>query len=480
MDDRSLLEAKYTAPSGKEFIFLWEKSFSKKTELKTGIFTFPNRDGAHVQHQGGGAVSYPITCIFNGDNHITLADEFEAALYEKEPAELQHPVYGIKKVIPTGDINRENDLINTVNETHITITFTETLTDEAASLEAVTADKLEESLDEFTDSAAADFAESLTIENVTEQLLIQSSLETQANVLYDNLIEIVNSDVKKNTYADFLTSMKELKNNIKSLTGNVENIISNGLNIARLTLRLMKMPSRITINITEKIKGYSQLVAQITNQFKNDPFGVNNIKNAFASTRLVLTGAVASISSGAALSIAESTANNKQSSLGKKNMTSGLGSSSSVLSRQSTSVENNKQSSLGKKNADGGLDSSSGVLSREAAIAVAVQLKDSLNTIQDFEDTKIEQNNFIDTNANTYLTLVKLVHDSINLILNVSFSLPMRRIIKLDRDRNIIELCVELYGSVDNYFIDRLIVENNFNIDDLEIIPMGREVYYYV
>jgi hypothetical protein len=56
----------------------------------------------------------------------------------------------------------------------------------------------------------------------------------------------------------------------------------------------------------------------------------------------------------------------------------------------------------------------------------------------------------------------------------------MRRTIILDRDRNFIELCAELYGTVDNYYLDRFISENDFSIDELEIIPMGREVSYYV
>jgi hypothetical protein len=56
----------------------------------------------------------------------------------------------------------------------------------------------------------------------------------------------------------------------------------------------------------------------------------------------------------------------------------------------------------------------------------------------------------------------------------------MQRSITLNRDRNFIELCAELYGGVDNYYLDRFISENNLNIDELEIIPMGREVSYYV
>jgi len=472
MDDRELLEAKYTAPSGKEFTFLYE-TLSKKTELKTGVFTFPDVNGAHVQHQGGGPVSYPMTCIFNGDDHVKKAEKFEAALHERETAELQHPVYGIRKVIPTGNISRDNDLINKLNESTVTVTFTENITDDPVNLEAVTADELETSFEEFTEAAAAEFAESITVENISEQLQLQSSLELQANILNDNLADIVSADPSGKGKADFLTTMKELKNSIKSLLNKAENAVQKYLNTARLALRIMKMPSRIIVNITEKIKGYTQLVTQIKTQFKNDPYGINKIKNAFASTRLVLTGAVASLAVGSALSIAANAANSKREASGAGSSSSGGGSASSG---GGSSGRGSGSSSSGSYSASSGVTPRAG----EAAVATAIQLNDMLKTIQEFEDTKIEQNNFIDSNASSYLLLIELVHNSINLILNVSFSLPMRRIIKLDRDRNFIELCAELYGSVDNYFLDKMIIENNLNIDDLEIIPMGREVSYYV
>jgi archaellum component FlaC len=460
MDDKNLLEAKYTAPSGKEFIFLWENALSKTTELKTGTFTFPDRDGAHVQHQGGGAVSFPMTCIFNGDGHVKKADEFEAALLEKDIAELQHPVYGIIKVIPTGNISRSNDLINSINESHVTITFTETITDDPVKLEAVTADKLMNDFDEFAEAAAADFAENLSIDNISEQLLLQSILETQSDLLNENLGGIASNS------PNFLTAIKELKNNIKSIMKKREDLTVKALNVARLTLHITKIPSRLIININEKIKGYSLLKAQITSQFKNDPFGINNIKNSFLSTRLFLTGAAASFASGMALSIATNAANSRKETSG--------GASAENAGAGGTAGGANAGS--GARINSGG----SGVLSRESAVEVALQLKEYLNAIQEFEDEKIEKNNFIDANANTYLLLNQLVYNSINLILNVSFSLPMRRTIKLETDRNFIELCAELYGSVDNYYLDKLIIENNLNIDDLEIIPMGREVSYYV
>ena len=54
-----------------------------------------------------------------------------------------------------------------------------------------------------------------------------------------------------------------------------------------------------------------------------------------------------------------------------------------------------------------------------------------------------------------------------------------RRIIKLDRDRQIIELLAELYGEVDSHY-DEFVSDNNLNWETIQVIPMGTEVAYYV
>jgi hypothetical protein len=496
------LEAKYTSPSGKEFYFTWDKSLTRETELKTGIFTFPDRDGAHVQHQGAGARSFPFEVIFHGPDCMDRADEFEAALIERDVAELQHPVYGIIKVIPTGNIKREDDLISALNESHVTITFTETITDESPTeLEAVSADSLEEKYDDFSESAAADFAESVSIESAVEELQLQSVMEVQAQTIDDNLSGLIATDAS--ALADFKTSAGELKasikelkrdrfsnikylyNNAKKIFKNAEKIVQKAINAARLALNLMKMPSRIKVNLMEKIKGYSQLIASIVNQFKNDPFGAKNVKNAFASTRLVLNGCIASIAMGSALSIAEAASSSSAgfsasrgmstlSAEGFRNTPDGTGSGGDS-GGPGGGLNNDGYSSGGDSIAagDGG-----GTVSREETIEVMNQLIALFETVKNFQDTKIGNNIIIDSNSNTYLLLNELIYASIQLIQNASFSLPMQRTIRLNRDRQVIELCCELYGSAD--YLDKFIAENDFNIDEIELIPMGREVTYYV
>jgi hypothetical protein len=124
------------------------------------------------------------------------------------------------------------------------------------------------------------------------------------------------------------------------------------------------------------------------------------------------------------------------------------------------------------------LDRSVGTTSREEATEAASRLAELLENISAFADTKTAQNAFIDSNATAYLALQELVFQSIQLIMNVSFALPMQRTFSLGRDRQIVELCAELYGSTD--YLDDFILENNFSADEIELLPMGTKVSYYV
>ena len=98
--------------------------------------------------------------------------------------------------------------------------------------------------------------------------------------------------------------------------------------------------------------------------------------------------------------------------------------------------------------------------------------------VKEFDDTKVKTNSFVDTNSNMYFLLSDLVYKSVLLIINSSFALPMQRTIVLDRDRQLIELSAELYGSVD--YMDELIFENKLTADEIILLPMGKEITYYV
>jgi hypothetical protein len=110
-------------------------------------------------------------------------------------------------------------------------------------------------------------------------------------------------------------------------------------------------------------------------------------------------------------------------------------------------------------------------------VEAAEKLADLLDEINEFTGERAASGSFVDTDDG-YGSLLAVVTSACALVVNASFSLPARRVITLDRDRNVIELAAELYGDPDR--ADDLIVLNKLNADEIEILPMGKEVSYYV
>jgi len=449
-------EARYTSPSGSEHAFAFG-DVSRTTELKTGVFTYPMRDGATVQHQGRGAMTFPLTCVFHGEGCMEAATAFEEALAERGAGELRHPIYGTHRVKPAGNITREDPLVTGMNQSTVTITFTEHLDGdgEEAVLNEVAADAVDEGHGLFEEAAAAGFAGAMApVETVGERLAVTAALETQAQSIIDNMEPLAASD--RRSYPDWLASASELKDSIPRLygtgasaAGRTEATYARALNIARLALRLMKTPSRLSITLSSKTQGYAALTAALTNQFRNDPFDARKTRNAHAAAMLGLSGSVAAIASGAAISAAQAAASPAAT-----------------------------QPPAGSAGEPAAASQNPGAASREEAVETAARILDMLDTVTAFSDARTAQNIFADANSASHISLKTLVYQSAKLITDASFALPMQRAFTLDRDRQVIELCAELYGTVD--CLDWFITSNNFSIDEIEVLPMGTRVTHYV
>ncbi|MGL4982544.1 MAG: DNA circularization N-terminal domain-containing protein, partial [Treponemataceae bacterium] len=416
------VKAQYTSPSGSVHTFLWE-SLKKETELKTGVFTFPDVDGAKVQHNGSGVRTLPFTCIFNGKDCTTQADAFEEALIERGSGTLQHPLYGTLSVVPNGTIKRSDDLVEVFGESIVEVSFIETIIDEAPFAEAV----VSEDFDEFAENLASDFAENITAETAQEQLSLKTKLIKSINAISESLESIVEGTEK---LTEFLTLKNELTNSIGNLFNSVENVASGLLNVGRQTLRLLRMPSKIAVNVNEKIKGYSSLVSVLLNDFKRDPVGANNIKNSFYSSKLLLEGSASSV----AMGIGE------------------------IVETSDVNIQ---------------------LKSRDESVKSVLSIAELFDQIKTFQDTKLKKNVFEDTSV-SMAQLNTLIYSNISLLLNAGFSLPSKKTIVLNRDYQLLELIAELYPLLTDSVIDDFIAENNINYDEMLIVLRGREVVSYV
>lgn len=420
-----ITEATYTSPKGKSYVFKYGEAVSKNTDLKTVVSPSTKKGKILVQSFGISGRTFPLDCYFFGENCFTEATAFEDALCERGYGELQHPVYGVRKVVPTGSIGRSDNLVSDLNQSIVNITFTETVIDKTSPISTVVSkDKISDDFDAFSETAAQEFAKDMNLENVSESIKAKEVMKDQARIIKDSLSDIAKKD--PSVWAEFQTIFANLENSL-------DDFINNKLTVARQIIRLTKLPGRISTRALAKIEGYTYMMSEIMRVYTKNPIGIGNVENQFIATRLTLETAITSIVSGVALTAEEGVT--------------------------STAKE-------------GGA-----FFSRSDAVESATTLLEFFDKIIVFCDDKIEKNLFVDI-AEGYEQMYKVVSGGTQFIIDSSFSLPTQRIIRLGRDRNIIELLTELYGNVNR--IDEFIVDNNLTIDDIEILSMGKEVKYYV
>ena len=443
-------EAVYTAPSGKRIVFNYESSLNRSTPLKTAEHTFPDVDGAEVQSLGLGGKKFPMTAIFSGGDCLTLANEFEAALCERGYGTLEHPIYGKHTVVPTGSIDRSDDLVSALNESRVKITFSETLTGSLPISELATEDALDAAIDNYENAASAAFADMIVTSTVDDEIQLQSVMTTQDNSLFKGVAKICEKSGDLKQKQSLMQKLNEFKMNVTNWVKKVDTLASKAQEIATVVIKTARLPSEIAVGAMAKIEGYSSLIKDFLNNVKADPVGANAIKNQYAATSTMVGAMVAALSYGVAKSAKEGA--------------SASGGSSGSISRSVNASQ--VQINAGK------------ILSRGDVFAIADAVTAQFEIYKNYIDSQVAKNAFVDT-GESYEAVLETVIKAVEMLHEVAFDLPMARTIKLGKDRQLYELLCELYGKQGFDRVDEFIMDNGLNADEIELIPMGREVRYY-
>ncbi|MDY5811528.1 MAG: DNA circularization N-terminal domain-containing protein [Treponema sp.] len=447
-------EAAYNSPSGKRQTFIYE-NVSRETDLKTASFVFPELDGALIQSLGLGGRTFPLKCIFSGASCNKEADSFEKLLSERGHGILEHPVYGKINVVPTGKIKRTDNILNGANESSVEVTFSETLVDkEESTSEVATADKLDAAMDEYETSAAADFAENIYTDSIEDKMQLQAVMKANTNSTFKGVEKMVKAAPKNKGRINLLQWYDSAKRFINSIIDNVDKIGTFANEVAITTIKMIRLPSQITSDAFSKLAGYQLMIKDIANNVKADPFGTKAVTNQWAAATLAWGSMVAALSYGCAKTAAEQSVNQ-----GANNFES-----------SGDSAEDDSDFSEGSAN--GGFTSRSDVLETAAQIAA------SFAEYSAYIDSQNKKNAFVDT-GETYEKLLNVVTYSLRSLEETAFCLPVTRIIKLDRDRQLFELLTELYGKDGFNRQNQFINDNKLTADEIVLIPMGREVRYY-
>lgn len=441
-------EAAYTSPGGKRVVFNYESGVERTTPLKTAENTFPDVDGAEIQSLGLGGKKFPMTAIFSGADCLKDADAFEELLCERGYGVLEHPIYGKHTVVPTGEIGRSDDLVAGLNESRVKVTFSETISDRTfPDSEVAAVDTMTAAIDGYADAAVASFAEMIETGSVDDEMQLQSVLKTQSDSLFKGISNFAKQAGDK--AKDLQQKIQTFRDNVNGWISKVDQIAANAENVAVTLIKTARLPSELAINALAKIDGYSSIIKDIINNVKKDPVGVNAIKNQYAATSTMLGALVAAMGFGVAKTAQESG-----------------GSSAGTTSASNGGLAGGLSLNVG------------GFLSRSAVLSAADSVVAQFDVYKEYMDAQTAKNAFVDTGEG-YEALLETVVSAVQVLETVSFDLPVTRIVKLGRDRQVLELLTEFYGADGFDRLDQFITDNELTADEIVLIPMGREVRYY-
>lgn len=389
---------------------------SSEEDARGTVWDFPGVDGVFVQRTGMGGRKFPLTMIFAGPDCDHRADQFEAALREPGYGKLQTPLYGKHTVVPLGTITRTDDLTNGMNQSLVDVTLWKTLTDLFPRQKTDAVGAVQVALLDYSDQSGKYLAKALKVDTVPRALRTVNAFQAGLQALKRALAKV--SRLNAGVQSSFSSKVGFLDSTLTTLVGNP-------LLLASQIVSVTQLPGTIAGNLAAKFAGYKNMIDDILGlDSSSEPKSriPAESENNFAASSLMMSAAVTGM----------------------------------VLSTTTTTFK-----------------------SRSEALKAAVELSEKYQEVLDWRESRAEELDLID-DADAHAALQSCVDAALDLLIESSFSLPTQRIITLDKNRGLIELCAELYGSVDEATLDNFISSNRFTGNEILELPEGRKVVHYV
>ena len=226
------------------------------------------------------------------------------------------------------------------------------------------------------------------------------------------------------TIADAQDAVRQEFNAIyDSITAGIDTLISAPLTLASQTAIFLQTPARALVSIRARLDAYTNLASTlITGESAvrkpgNDSQAANDFQNDDLYASTIVTGTILSV------------------------------------------INNEFQT-------------------KTEALSAAQEILDLEASVTAWRDANLESLSLIDTGG-AYQQLQEAVALTAGFLVEISFSLKQERSLILDRDRTVIDLVAELYGSVDDQ-LDFFINSNNLTGSEILELPKGKKVVYFV
>lgn len=233
---------------GKEYRPLWMPT-SQSKEYNVTEFQFPNISGSLVDKRRPKGIKIPLELHFQGDDHITLMNEFMASADDPRPWTLVHPIYGRKIVQPTS-IEVVSSKYNT---SQINTEVIETITVDYPKTSVVPADKI---------AADADRCNALLIDAITDKIGLVGIKPASVN----KSLQFVNkSDARVSPLLSNDKIAQDYFNELATAQAAVNTFSDNANTAVSSTVRLLQTTAALPISMNRKMDTYTGIITDAQN-----------------------------------------------------------------------------------------------------------------------------------------------------------------------------------------------------------------------
>jgi prophage DNA circulation protein len=419
-------EAAYKSPSGTRLPFAFE-NVSRTIPLRSAEFQFPGVDNSYVQQNGISARRYPMLCFFWGPDHDRLADIFEGELMKPGVGQLEHPLYGTFDVVPFGEINRRDDLRDAANQSVVEVTFLTTTGAVYPSSPIAAKSEIQARIDEFKAQAAAQFE--------AGQGGLKKGITKDANLMAKVRGMLTKASKALSSVAAVNTAVtRDFRDAQSAINFGLDTLVGQPLQLAIQMQNMVTAPSRALAGIAQRLDAYHDLAQSVVDS----------------------SGATAELAAG-------SEVNRVLQKLTQDFQVEDLVATAAVVGSVSSAVNNT-------------------FATKSEALATAEAILAQLDEIVAWRDEAYENIGesvtFVVDTGEAYQALLAAVSVAAGYLIQISFTLIPERRLTLDRARTVIDVCAQVYGTVDGK-LDFFIATNDFSGDELLELPAGTTVKYY-
>lgn len=433
-----LKQAAFTSPSGVRTEFLYENvrvNINKRDSIREPA----DFDGAFIQNFGIGASSYPILCIFWGDNHDKQSDIFLNFLVEPGTGMLEHPLYGrIENAVAFGPVSRRDDLKTAANQTIFEVNFVQSARFQFPGSVISVEDEIGSSIADFESAQGSAYESDIKIATAREKISMIDSVKSKVADIQRSMSKIA---------ATVAEVQNEFNDAVSFINNNINSLVGYPLKLAGDIINLIKSPARAASQISATLSAYGNLLSAVISDANGlfSPSVGNSVNNQFFNSELFSRAAFASMLTA----------------------TNAVAGATREVSGQSLedfiSVEPQELRPF----------------STQSEIIQTVEfLGGQFARQNDWNETNRDSLNLLDT-GESYSALERSWSLTAGFLIQLSFSARQERILVLGEPRNFVDLCGELYGVLDAAF-DFFILTNDLTGDEIYELPRGRRVKYYV